>query len=133
MWPRNKAVADGTVSYYIDHFVTTRVAKYSYGTRSSLPYDPSDPEHLSRPHAIYTDLTGHQKIRGSFDVILPKVEAVTLTRTGFDAKSCLEYQSLRNRRISTVLLYDKPEPVRFEHNQPSYYVLQRVARRSEVA
>ena len=77
-WQRNKAVADGAVSYHIDHFVRTRIAKYSYGTESSLPYDSSNPEHMFRPHSVYTDLNGHKKIRGSFSVILPKVDAATL-------------------------------------------------------
>ena len=70
-----------------------------------MPYNSSNPEHMFRPHSVYTDLTGHKMIRGSFDVILPKVEAVAFTQTVFDAKVCPEYQSFRNRRISKVLSY----------------------------
>jgi len=45
----NKAVADGAISYYTDHFVQTRVSKLTYGCRGLLPYDPSNPEHRKRP------------------------------------------------------------------------------------
>jgi len=96
MWQRNKAVADGAVSYYIDHFVTNRVAKYSYGTDADLPYDPSDTEHTSRPRSIYTDLTGRKKIRGSFDVVLPKVEAVNLLLL----ELLLMLRHVKNTRVS---------------------------------
>ena len=71
---RNKAVADGAVSYHIDHFVRSRVAKYSYGVEVNTAYDASNPEHLSRPHYVFTNLTGHKRIKGFFDVILRKVK-----------------------------------------------------------
>ncbi len=60
--------------------MTTRVAKYFYGMDMGLSYDPSNPEHISRPHSVFTDLTGHKRISGSFSVILPKVEAVNLLK-----------------------------------------------------
>ncbi|KAF9524973.1 hypothetical protein CPB83DRAFT_871039 [Crepidotus variabilis] len=75
----NKAVADGAVSYHIDHFVQARIAKYSYGVRVHVPYNSSDPEHMVRKHAVFTDLEGHQRVGGHFDVILPKVTSVSET------------------------------------------------------
>ena len=37
----NKAVADSAISYYIDHFVQTRVSKLTYGCKGSIEYDSS--------------------------------------------------------------------------------------------
>lgn len=76
----NKAVADGAVSYHLDHFVRSRVAKYSYGVQATMPYDPSNPEHMTRRHFVYTDLTGRKRIRRFFDVILRKDTCVSETQ-----------------------------------------------------
>ena len=50
-----------------------RVAKYSYGTESTIPYDAEDLEHTSRRHFVYTNLAGREIIRNHFSVILPRV------------------------------------------------------------
>ena len=55
---RNKAVAAGAISYYIDNFVVGRLVRYTYGTPASIPYDPSDPEHRKRAHKKYLGITG---------------------------------------------------------------------------
>ena len=46
----NKAVADGAVSYSIDHLVKTRVAKFTYGVNYSIAFDCKQSDHLSREH-----------------------------------------------------------------------------------
>ena len=58
MCTRNKAVAAGAVSYYLDHFVVGRLVRYTYGIPASIPYDPSDPEHRKRAHKKYMGITG---------------------------------------------------------------------------
>jgi hypothetical protein len=70
---RNKAVSDGAISFYLDHFVRTRVSKVTYGSYRSFGYDPSDPDHRSRSHNVYTSVSGTERIGGFFDIILPKV------------------------------------------------------------
>lgn len=70
---RNKAVADGAVSFYLDHFVRARVSKFSYGINCNGNYDASDNEHRKRSSSIYVGLDGQQRIPNCFDVILPKV------------------------------------------------------------
>ncbi|KAL1941016.1 hypothetical protein VTO73DRAFT_7652 [Trametes versicolor] len=40
----NKAVAEGGVSFYLEHFVSARIIKMTYGTISSATYDQTDPE-----------------------------------------------------------------------------------------
>ncbi|KIL53761.1 hypothetical protein M378DRAFT_93576, partial [Amanita muscaria Koide BX008] len=73
----NKAVADGAVSYYLDHYVTDRVAKYSYGLRVDVVFDPADPEHARRRHTKFMDADGKYYISGGFNTILKKNTAVS--------------------------------------------------------
>jgi len=69
----NKAVADGAISYYIDHYVTARVARWTYGLVVREAYDETNQQHLSRAHAVVTQLSGKLVVRGCFQVILSKV------------------------------------------------------------
>ncbi|GLB37967.1 putative ATP binding [Lyophyllum shimeji] len=83
----NKAVADGGVSFYIDHFVTARVAKFACGVDCSIPYIPADFEHRQRYHAMWRDAAGIDRIPSAFDTILPKdtqVEERTEFRRSYD-------------------------------------------------
>ena len=67
----NKAVADGAISFYIDHFVQTRVSKLTYGSKGSIDYDASDAEHRKRP--TFTAISGVKRIDKVFWVILSGV------------------------------------------------------------
>ena len=70
---RNKAVSDGAISFYLDHYVRTRVSKVTYGVFINTRYHSDAPDHRSRSHNVYTSASGIKKIRNSFDIILPKV------------------------------------------------------------
>ena len=70
---RNKAVADGAISYHIDHLVSSRVAKLTYGTDCSVPYNPSDGEHRARQKNIYRGPSGQLALPNAFASILTKV------------------------------------------------------------
>jgi len=74
----NKAVSEGAISFYLDHFVRTRVSKFTYGCFSSIPYDSNNPEYKSRSHKVYTVL-GMKWISGYFGIILPKNTQVAET------------------------------------------------------
>jgi hypothetical protein len=69
----NKAVADGAVSFYIDHLVSSRVARATYGIQVYTQYDPQDAEHQARKHTKFIDAAGHQSIPDQFSSILIKV------------------------------------------------------------
>jgi hypothetical protein len=71
-WRRNKAVADGAVSYYLDHFVSARVSRMVYGTDVNWRYNSCDPEHLLRSSKKILFL-GHEILPDGFDAILLKV------------------------------------------------------------
>jgi hypothetical protein len=70
---RNKAVSDGALSFYHDHFVRTRVSKFTFGASCHLVFDPTDPDHQQRAHKTYTAPSGYLRVKDFFDVILPKV------------------------------------------------------------
>jgi len=76
----NKAVSDGAISFYLDHFVRTRVSKITYGNFCHIPYDPNSPDHRSRTHKVFTSVSGNKRISESFDVILPKNTQVSETK-----------------------------------------------------
>ncbi|KAG5644306.1 hypothetical protein DXG03_008724 [Asterophora parasitica] len=69
----NKAVADGGVSFYIDHFVRDRVAKYCYGIEIHTSYNRWDAEHQSRFSSVYKGPDDIVRIPAAFSIILPKV------------------------------------------------------------
>jgi len=69
----NKAVADGAVSFYLDHFVSARVTKMSYGSKIRERYNPNKPGHLERQKFIVLNSGGHECIPDVYSEILPKV------------------------------------------------------------
>ena len=72
---RNKAVSDGAISFYLDHFVRTRVSKVTYGVFGGIDYDSSAPDHRSRSDKVCTYVNGSKRI-SIFDIILPKVSCL---------------------------------------------------------
>ena len=70
---RNKAVAIGAVSYYIDHFVTARISRFTYGLLSNVLYNSSNPEHVRREHKSFVDAMGDRRLPDSFVTILARV------------------------------------------------------------
>jgi hypothetical protein len=101
---RNKAVSDGAISFYLDHFVRTRISKITYGTFYSIAYDPSDPDHKSRSHKAYTSVSGKERI-GSFDIMQKKVSCLIsfLKSTIFKSHLC-RMPKFRRRRNSERLI-----------------------------
>ncbi|KAF8632440.1 hypothetical protein AX15_001882 [Amanita polypyramis BW_CC] len=75
----NKAVANGAVSFYVDHYVNTRVSKATYGNSCSYSYNPNDSEHLKRVSQVYESPSKKRYVQGAFDVILYKVSLWFLT------------------------------------------------------
>ncbi|KAK2462911.1 hypothetical protein APHAL10511_005109 [Amanita phalloides] len=73
----NKAVTEGAVSYHIDHCVSTRVSRFSYGIEVCNQFDPLNLEHIRRNHLVFTGLSGERKINGIFSDILLKGTAVS--------------------------------------------------------
>jgi hypothetical protein len=76
----NKAVADGAISFHIDHLVSGRVSKFAYGVDVDMVYKPSNPEHAARNSTTYRDIDGSMLITDLFSVILPKVISLFCSR-----------------------------------------------------
>ena len=70
---RNKAVAVGAVLFHVDHFVTGRIAKFTYGAPSSIFYQPFNPEHVKREKKSYLDVAGDKVIPSHFATMLSRV------------------------------------------------------------
>ncbi|KAJ3840341.1 hypothetical protein F5878DRAFT_73983 [Lentinula raphanica] len=68
----NKAVADGALSYYLDHFVSARKARFTFGTECSTTYNPLDIEHIRRQSTVNTSLSGRRRVPNVFSIILSK-------------------------------------------------------------
>ncbi|KAJ7641928.1 hypothetical protein FB45DRAFT_901378 [Roridomyces roridus] len=82
----NKAVADGAVSFCIDHHVSARVARFTYGVVCSQPYNPANFEHAARASKRYKGVTGLWMVPGAFDTLLKKgvqVHETTEFRSGY--------------------------------------------------
>ncbi|KAJ3525317.1 hypothetical protein NMY22_g10627 [Coprinellus aureogranulatus] len=76
----NKAVSDGAISFYLDHFVNTRISKITYGNFCHITFDPNDEEHRKRERGVFTSISGLKRIADSFDIILPKNQQVSETK-----------------------------------------------------
>jgi len=73
LYTSNKAVADGAVSYNIDHLITARVAKLTYGISCTPTFDSKQADHVSRENTKYHDLDGSYHVPNGFSSILKKV------------------------------------------------------------
>jgi len=68
----NKAVADGAVSFYIDHLVTSRTSKFIYGIDCNYYYDSSLADHRERANTKFNDPSGQPRLPNGFGSILKK-------------------------------------------------------------
>lgn len=76
--PSIKAVAEGSVSYYIEHYVTSRVAKATYMVRYGVQYDKHDPTHVRRKHEVQKSPSGRKRLFGRLGVVLRRVSKATV-------------------------------------------------------
>ncbi|KAF8333728.1 hypothetical protein F5887DRAFT_1286197 [Amanita rubescens] len=77
----NKAVAEGAVSYHIDHRVSVRVSKFTFGIEATRLFEPTNPEHICRPSLVYPSPSGPRRIEGIFSEILAKASSVHFCET----------------------------------------------------
>ncbi|PIL34593.1 hypothetical protein GSI_03372 [Ganoderma sinense ZZ0214-1] len=68
----NKAVANGAVSFFLDHFVSSRVMKTTYGTGMVVEYNPFDPVHVARRHSKYIHPSGRIVLPHGFFILLER-------------------------------------------------------------
>ncbi|KAK0434116.1 hypothetical protein EV421DRAFT_1909621 [Armillaria borealis] len=68
----NKAVADGAMTFYLDHAVTSRVSKFSYGVQVVRTFIPGDAEYRKCKNKAYIDAIGDLMVGDQFSIMLPK-------------------------------------------------------------
>ncbi|OAX34642.1 hypothetical protein K503DRAFT_859084 [Rhizopogon vinicolor AM-OR11-026] len=119
----NKAVADGAVSFYIDHLVSSRVARATYGVEIYTPFNPHDPEHQARQHTRFFDAAGDPSIPNQFASILLK-GSVFVTRRAHDLlKNKLSGSNYSSPEMIAQMtgIFDKTTKLRFRKaDEPSY-------------
>ena len=59
--------------FRLDHSVSSRVARYTYGTDCCIPFDPSLADHLARENTCRRDSSGEINVPKFFSSILEKV------------------------------------------------------------
>ncbi|PFH47372.1 hypothetical protein AMATHDRAFT_6813 [Amanita thiersii Skay4041] len=75
----SKAVANGAISFYLDHYVNSRIARYTYGNPCSYIFNPNNPEHQVRSGQVYVSASKKRYIKGAFDIILARGTQVSET------------------------------------------------------
>ncbi|KAF8177810.1 hypothetical protein K438DRAFT_1978424 [Mycena galopus ATCC 62051] len=95
----NKAVADGAVSFYIDHHVSVRVARFTYGMKCSEAYNPNNGEHATRVESLYRGVSGESLIPGRFSAILKKVGPACFlsARLSINSIDVREFRSVKRK------------------------------------
>ncbi|KZT00293.1 uncharacterized protein LAESUDRAFT_732387 [Laetiporus sulphureus 93-53] len=68
----HKAVAEGAISYYLDHFVSARIARFTYGTDCVTDYDAANPEHARRSNNVHSNASGRRVVGPCFSTILER-------------------------------------------------------------
>lgn len=72
-----KAAALGALSFYLDHYVEARIARYDFGVQITRPYNPMSVEHSQRVDNCDITPSGEIRISGGFSTILSKVGSLS--------------------------------------------------------
>ena len=70
---RNKAVSEGAVAFHMDHNVTARVMRMTYGVICNIDYSETNPEHAARKQMRIPRPSGRVVLPNAFSSILTKV------------------------------------------------------------
>ncbi|KAJ7263612.1 hypothetical protein B0H12DRAFT_1103171 [Mycena haematopus] len=100
----NKAVADGAVSFYLDHVVSVRVSKHTYGIECNTAYKFNDVEHLARRTSVFLDAAGDKALPNKFSVILHKNTPVSETQEYRQSYSTLDKDRSELREVEIPIL-----------------------------
>ncbi|KAF8132021.1 hypothetical protein EV363DRAFT_1583618 [Boletus edulis] len=76
----NKAVADGALAFYLDHRVSARVSKFTYGTRCAVEFNKNNEQHKLRAASAIPRPSGRMVLPNAFSAILHKGTVVSETK-----------------------------------------------------
>jgi hypothetical protein len=100
---RGKAVADGAISFFLDHYLSVRVARTTLGINMSVLYDHGSQHHRRRFRDIVTTPAGTKLLRNGFKVILAKARIIPIYAVIIQAEG-----DLKGTRVS-----EKTPPFRY--------------------
>lgn len=100
----NKAVSDGAISFHLDHYVRTRVARVTYGCRIHKMYDSQNADHVKRASKLFTGVDGTEKVPDFFLSILPKVNLAfeSMFITGFSQRYYRKHKFLKSKSLERI-------------------------------
>ncbi|KAI0743084.1 hypothetical protein C8Q80DRAFT_1331185 [Daedaleopsis nitida] len=96
----NKAVANGSVCFYLEQFVTARIPKVTFGTDMSIDFDSTDPEHHARRHDKYVLQSGRVMLPKRFSTILKR--GIDIIRTQQEVSQSYSQEAHESRTLNTV-------------------------------
>ncbi|KAK0448943.1 uncharacterized protein EV420DRAFT_1275606 [Desarmillaria tabescens] len=132
----NKAVADGAVSFHLDHAVTARVSPYNYGVTVCTAFDGLDMEHVSRRAQMFVDPSGVRRLAGQYDIILAK-DVLVSEETEFSQSYCRIGRSLSDLSTITTSIWryngEREHPRWMDVENDKYSVLCRITADTSVA
>jgi Tfp pilus assembly ATPase PilU len=87
---RGKAVADGAISYLVDHFVSMRVAKATLVVAISTPFKPYNVEHRRRRNLghVSTSADGIERVENHCRVIVTKASVLQMIHGSSMSAEC---------------------------------------------
>ncbi|KAH9847715.1 hypothetical protein C2E23DRAFT_484151 [Lenzites betulinus] len=117
----NKAVAEGGVSFYLEHFVAVRVIKMTYGTVINTSYDVNDGEHVARSWKMIVRPSGRVVIPDYFSPILgTRVRGSTEVSKGY-FKEARELKTLDTMSAEIICYRGKNEDPHWVDLEPECF------------
>jgi hypothetical protein len=122
---RGKAVAYGAVAYFLDHRVSARVAKFTYGTRCAVEFNRDNPQHMMRASLAIPRPSGRRVLPNAFSVILEKVmNYCHMLCRGHTNIHFAGYGRIRDERVPQGVHYGSCRPVGMQYDCHGDRVLQ---------
>ena len=66
-------MAQGAVAFFLDGIVKSRMSRFKYGIRTSVPYNPYDAQHAERSSQAIFMADGLKRLPNAFTTILDEV------------------------------------------------------------
>ncbi|KAI5829873.1 hypothetical protein K523DRAFT_273534 [Schizophyllum commune Tattone D] len=118
----NKAVADGGILHALDHRVTARMARFTYGTDATVVYDDDIEEHVERNNLAYFDPYDYcMRLPGGFHTILLAGTQVTETQEFVSPRFCM------NRRLANIQTDFKCDIMRYRGENRDHMFMDTIA------
>jgi hypothetical protein len=99
-----KAVADGSVAYYVDNFVHGRVAQVTYGTLGWQVYKPRLKDHTARKKGVRKWTNGAEYIPNAFFPLVLKVCVI------YSSLRCLSFSQGTTIEVNQVFVREFTDP-----------------------